>query len=106
MRSGNTLWNDLVRHYYAGVDSVRSMERSWQSVKGKVDAQRFAQVDSFLVIQEHEAKWWRDAALLYFQQFSRQPIPSKYEQPAHPLAFYLSLKCPADTTKARCPAIY
>ena len=57
-------------------------------MKPAVDAARFADVASFLTIQEKEARWWRDAALTYFQTLLAQPIPARYEQPAHPLAFY------------------
>jgi alpha-glucuronidase len=106
MRSGRTVWEEMAAHYNAGVDSVKSMERAWTSVRGSVDDARFGEVASFLTIQEKEAKWWRDAALQYFQQYSRTPIPSKYEQPAHPLSFYMALRCPADRTKPRCPAVY
>ena len=106
MRSGATLWDELVRHYYAGVDSVRSMERTWMGIQGKIDDARFDEVESFLGIQEHEARWWRDAALQYFQTFSHLPIPDRYERPAHPLSFYLELHCPADRTRPRCPAVY
>jgi alpha-glucuronidase len=106
MRSGNTLWDDLVRHYYAGVDSVGSMQRTWNGVRGFVDDARFQDVASFLTIQEHEARWWRDAAVQYFQTFSREPIPADLEPPAHPLSFYLALRCPADRRKPRCPAVY
>jgi alpha-glucuronidase len=106
MRSGATLWDELVRHYYAGVDSVRSMERTWSGVRGQIDDARFRDVESFLTIQEHEARWWRDAALQYFQTFSRLPIPAGYERPAHPLSFYMELRCPADRTRPRCPAVY
>jgi alpha-glucuronidase len=105
MRSGRTLWEELVHHYYGGVDSVRSMQRAWTSVRGTIDPPRFREVSSFLAIQEKEARWWRDAALQYFQQFSRMPIPPGYERPAHPLDFYLALRCPADRTKPRCDAL-
>jgi alpha-glucuronidase len=105
-RSGATLWDELVRHYYAGVDSVRAMQRTWAGMRSKIDDARFRDVDSFLSIQEHEARWWRDATLQYFQTFSRLPIPAGYERPAHPLSFYLELRCPADRTKPRCPEIY
>ena len=104
-RSGRSLWDELVHRYSAGVDSVRSMRRSWVELRGAVDDARHAAVDSMLVIQEHEARWWRDAAILYFQTFSRKPIPPGYEAPAHPLEFYLNLRCPADRTRPRCPAI-
>jgi alpha-glucuronidase len=104
--SGKTLWQELVRHYYAGVDSVRSMRRTWESVKPSIDSARFADVQGFLEIQEKEAIWWRDAALQYFQTFSRRPIPPGLERPAHPLAFYEALRCPPYPPKPRCEAVY
>lgn len=106
MRSGRTLWDELVNHYDAGIDSVRSMQRNWRGLEGAIDAARFRDVESFLVIQEHEARWWRDATLQYFQTFSRMPIPVGHAPPAHPLSFYLALRCPADRTRPRCPAVY
>ena len=105
MRSGRTLWGELVFRYDAGVDTVRAMQKAWTSVRPVVDARRFAEVSDFLDIQEREARWWRDAALTYFQQFSRMPIPAGYEQPAHPLAYYQRITCPANPDKPRCDAI-
>jgi alpha-glucuronidase len=81
------------------------MQTLWSSVRPAVDSARFADVAAFLSIQEREARWWRDAALSYFQTFSRLPIPSGYDQPAHPLAYYERIRCPADRTKARCDAV-
>jgi len=106
MRSGRTLWDELVNHYDAGIDSVRSMQRNWRGLEGAIDAARFRDVESFLDIQEHEARWWRDATLQYFQTFSRMPIPAGHAPAAHPLSFYLALRCPSDRTRPRCPAVY
>ena len=50
--------------------------------------------------------WWRDAALTYFQTFSRQPFPPGVEPPVHPLDFYLQLRCPPDVTRPRCVNVY
>ena len=100
------MWRELVARYNAGVDTVRSMRRAWSLLRGAIDDRRLDEVASFLEIQEKEARWWRDAALQYFQQYSRMPIPAEYEQPAHPLSFYLALRCPADVRRARCPEIY
>ena len=105
MRSGRTLWEEMAFRYNAGVDSVRSMQKLWASVQPSVDSARFADVSRFLTIQEREARWWRDAALTYFQSFSRMPIPAGYDQPAHPLAYYQRITCPADRDKPRCDAI-
>jgi alpha-glucuronidase len=105
MSSGRTLWNELVFRYSEGVDSVHAMQREWASVGAAIDAERFAEVDGYLAIQAREARWWRDAALSYFQTFSRMPIPTGYEQPEHPLSYYMSLRCPFDPRRPRCPAI-
>jgi alpha-glucuronidase len=105
LATGRTLWDELVHRYSAGVDTVRSMQRQWRSVRASIDSVRFAEVDSFLTIQAHEARWWRDASLAYFQTFSRLPITAGYEQPKHPLSYYQGLRCPANRDKPRCPAI-
>jgi len=105
LRSGRTLWEELVRRYSAGVDSAHALRVAWDSVADAVDPARFERTRAFLAIQEHEARWWRDAALAYFQTFSRRPIPAGYAAPAHPLEFYLQLRCPADPRKPRCPPI-
>ena len=59
---------------------------------GHVDEARFEHVRALLRIQEQEARWWRDACLLYFQTFSKLPIPAEYEQPDKPLSYYRDLK--------------
>jgi alpha-glucuronidase len=47
-----------------------------------------------LGIQEKDAVWWRNACLLYFQTFSKMPIPAHYEQPDQSLEYYKSLRFP------------
>jgi len=79
MASGRTLWDELVDRYSRGVAKVRSMQATWAAQEGRVDAERFEQVRVFLAIQEKEARWWRSACLLYFQTFSKRPIPEGYE---------------------------
>ncbi len=102
--TGRTVWDELVHRYSAGVDSVRAMQRGWNTVAGRIDDERFRQVQADLAIQEREARWWRDASLLYFQTLSRLPIPPQYEAPAHPLDYYMSLRCPTDPRRPRCDA--
>jgi len=45
-----------------------------------------------LTIQEKDAIWWRNACLLYFQTFSRMPLPPGAEQPDHTLDYYKNLQ--------------
>jgi alpha-glucuronidase len=105
MGSGRTLWDELALHYQTGVDTVRAMQREWRTLEGTIDDGRFAETERFLAIQEREARWWRDAVLQYFQTFSHLPLPSGVEPPAHPLSYYMSLRCPRDEHKPRCDAI-
>jgi alpha-glucuronidase len=94
MKSGRTLWDELCYRYNLGVQSVRTMQKEWNSVSNRVDKQRFEQVKQLLAVQEKEAVWWRNACLLYFQTFSKMPIPSQYEQPDQTLEYYKSLQFP------------
>lgn len=93
-KSGRTLWNELCYRYYSGADSVKWMLKEWMKQKNKVDEQRYSQVAQLLEIQIKEAEWWRNACLLYFQTFSKMPIPNEYPQPDKPLSYYMSLKFP------------
>jgi alpha-glucuronidase len=106
MRSGRSLWAELVHRYNAGVDTVQWMNDMWSTIEARIDRQRFLDVQAYLRIQEKEAEWWRDASLLYFQTFSGMPIPAGDPQPAHPLSFYRGLRCPPDPRKSRCEAVY
>ncbi len=94
MKSGRTLWEELCYHYYTGAEQVKQMQQTWKQVKPFVDKERFEQVIQLLAIQHSEAVWWRNACLLYFQTFSRQAIPAKYEQPDKPLDYYKNLRFP------------
>lgn len=94
MKSGRTLWEELCYQYYSGAEQVKQMQQTWKVVKSFIDRERFEQVSQLLVVQYNEAVWWRNACLLYFQTFSRQAIPAKYEQPDKPLDYYKNLRFP------------
>lgn len=96
MASGKTLWDELVIHYYKGVDEVRLMQTIWDGLKGKIDGERFDHVASLLKFQEQEAIWWRDGCLLFFQEYSGLPIPTELEQPKHTLKYYKTIPFPHD----------
>ncbi|MGA2383219.1 MAG: alpha-glucuronidase family glycosyl hydrolase [Gemmatimonadales bacterium] len=105
LRTGRTLWEELLRHYQMGIDTVRWMQRAWDALRDRIDAERFDSVRAYLGIQAAEARWWRDASVVYWQSFNHLPLPAGYEPPRHTLDFYERLRCPADRTKPRCPAI-
>ncbi len=82
LRSGRTLWDELVMHYSHGVDAVRDMRATWATLAPYVDAERYAETSAFLAIQEQEARWWRDASLAYFQSLSKRPLPRASRLPS------------------------
>lgn len=92
--SGRNVWEELCYRYNKGVDSVRWMTQAWDRIKTKTDGERAEQVSMLLRIQEEEARWWRDACLLYFQTHSKMPIPATYEKPAKTLDYYKALRFP------------
>jgi alpha-glucuronidase len=85
MKNGRTLWDDLCYHYDAGLLQVRQFQKVWDEVKPYVDQERFSQVQRKLRSQSVNAQVWKDACLLYFQQFSRKPIPFDLERPVNNL---------------------
>lgn len=92
--SGALLWDQLVRDYSRGVNTVAAMRTTWAGLASYVDAQRYTQVAVFLAIQQQEAQWWRDASIAYFQSLSHLPLPSGYAPPPYPLQYYESLCFP------------
>jgi len=91
MASGRTLWNELTFRYCRGVNAVRDMQRTWNTLARFVDAARFEETRAFLEIQEQEAVWWRNASVLYFQTFSKRPIEDACGPPPFPLEHYTSI---------------
>ena len=87
MKSGKTLWDELCYHYDTGVKQVRHFQTIWDAAKPYVDDSLFADVQSRLRRQARDAQFWKDACLLYFQQFSKQPIPLDIERPVHDLDY-------------------
>ncbi|MDT0643555.1 alpha-glucuronidase family glycosyl hydrolase [Zunongwangia sp. F363] len=94
MKNGKTLWYNMASKYQEGVEEVEDMTETWNNMEQYVDEERFEKVSMLLQIQLKEAKWWRDACLLYFQQFSNMEMPEFIPEPAHTLEYYKNLKTP------------
>ena len=77
MKSGRTLWNELCYHYDRGLTMTEHFIASWKRIKPYVDAEYWDDVNNRFIIQRDDARWWHDACLLYFQQYSNMPIPQK-----------------------------
>jgi len=94
MPSGRTLWAELVARYDRGVATVADMRRRWAALKPDIDAARHAEVAAYLAVQEHEARWWRDACIAYFQSVSGLPLPTGALPPEQSLQAYKALRFP------------
>lgn len=94
MNNGTTLWEELCRHYQHGVDKTRNFCQTWEEVKPYVDTERWNAVNERLQIQTNDAVWWKDACLLYFQQFSKMSFPKDIERPVHKLKKLMKVKLP------------
>jgi alpha-glucuronidase len=85
MKSGLSLWDEMCYHCQTGLLQVREFQKEWDKVQPYVDQERFTLVQKKLRMQCINAQVWKDACLLYFQQFSRLPIPYDIERPVHNL---------------------
>ena len=94
MKSGRTFWDELCHKYDDGVQETRRFLRIWDAMQPYVDSQRFEEVQHKLRIQTRDSEWWRDACLLYFQTFSKRPIPSDMEHPVHNLDEMMKFRIP------------
>lgn len=88
LRSGRTLWAELLARYDRGVASTGRMYDAWMGLAGQVDAARHRDVAARLRRQTAEAQWWRDASIAYFQSVSGLPLPADVRPPRHSLEHY------------------
>ncbi|HLO20996.1 MAG TPA: alpha-glucuronidase family glycosyl hydrolase [Sphingomicrobium sp.] len=91
MRSGRSLWVEIVAHYDEGVASVEAAQSKWDLLRPFVDGERHAAVAETLGRHSLEAKWWRDASIAYWQSLSKLPLPKGHRPPPHPLSWYQSI---------------
>jgi alpha-glucuronidase len=60
-------------------------------LRDRIDPERFTNIQQRLARQERDAREWRDACLLYFQQFSKRPLPAGVEPPEYDLQHYIDV---------------
>ncbi|WP_299163844.1 alpha-glucuronidase family glycosyl hydrolase [uncultured Eudoraea sp.] len=94
LKNGRILWDALALKYQKGVDQVEEMISTWKQVKTYISDDQYNEVRMLLEIQLQEAKWWRNASLLYFQTFSGRELPDGVGRPEENLEYYKSLKFP------------
>ncbi|MCA0976837.1 alpha-glucuronidase [Qipengyuania flava] len=92
--SGRTVWQELVHEYDRGVATVDKMAGQWAGLRGAIDAERHRAVSESLAIQQHEARWWRDASIAYWQSLNGLEMPQGASPPAETLEAYKSRSFP------------
>jgi alpha-glucuronidase len=86
LHSGRTLWQELCHRYDSGVKYVGEvMIPTWQKLQGYINNSLYEDVSRRLQTQYKDARWWKDACLLYFGQFSKMPIPDDVDPVTHKL---------------------
>jgi len=81
LSDGRTVWEELCSHYNAGVEYVKTMQVLWETLRGRVDAERFEAVQKKLATQLAHAVNWRDTCLRYFQSVNKKPLPANVAMP-------------------------
>ena len=75
MKSGKTLWVELIEHYDAGVAGAQALQKTWAALEAKIDARRHKEVADRLDVQVRDAALWRDQILGYFSSINKLPLP-------------------------------
>lgn len=91
MRSGETLWEALVRRYDHGVAEVAAMNRTWDLLAPMIDMPRHLETSAKLKRQLLEARWWRDASIAYWRSVQSLPLPPGTVPPRHDLSWYKAI---------------
>jgi alpha-glucuronidase len=73
LHSGKTIIQHIYDTHYEGVEEANRFVGQWESIKGRVDAQRYQEILSRLEYQAGHAQVWRDAVCTWFLRQSGIP---------------------------------
>lgn len=107
LHNGISLWDNLCYRYDEGVRQAHTLITLWEQAMpyfptDKTGLDKEFQL-SLLRRQAEDAQWWRDACLLYFQQFSRLPFPPDSPEPRHTLPKLMDYRLDMDNYTAPNP---
>lgn len=105
LQSGRTLWDELCLHYERGVLAAEDYRRRWQEAAPYIDPALHADVAKRLRTQAADARWWKDACLQYFREFSRLPYPAGVTPPTRPLDELKKITLPITNYESPTPAL-
>lgn len=105
LQSGRTLWDELCLHYERGVLAAEDYRRRWQEAAPYIEPALHADVAERLRTQAADARWWKDACLQYFREFSRLPYPAGVTPPTRPLDELKKITLPITNYESPTPAL-
>lgn len=105
LQSGRTLWDELCLHYERGVLAAEEYRRRWQEAAPYIEPALHADVAERLRTQAADARWWKDACLQYFREFSRLPYPAGVTPPTRPLDELKKITLPITNYESPTPAL-
>jgi alpha-glucuronidase len=73
LHSGKTVIQHIYDSHYDGAEEAAELVRQWESLRGKIDDQRYEKVLQKLRYQAGEAIVWRDTVANWF--FKKSGIP-------------------------------
>lgn len=103
MSDGLTLWQNLCYKYETGAQEAERFVQVWEQAKPYVDTERYESMLWRLKRQARDAWWWHDACILYFQQFSKRPIPADITPTRFKLDELMKFRIPIDNYRAPKP---
>lgn len=71
LQSGHTLLDELCRRYSRGAAAAVKQREIWSTLHGRIDEQRFDEIDARMQTQERDAAKWRDTCTTYFRTAAR-----------------------------------
>jgi alpha-glucuronidase len=81
LHSGKTVIQHIYDSHYAGAEAAANFVQQWESLKGRVDDERYAEVLKRLEYQAGHAIVWRDAVCNWF--FRVSGIPDQHGRVGH-----------------------
>jgi alpha-glucuronidase len=81
LHSGKTVIQHIYDSHYVGAEQAANLVQQWETLKGRVDDERYAEVLKRLEFQAGHAIVWRDAVCNWFFQISG--IPDRFGRVGH-----------------------
>lgn len=82
LKNGKTIIQHIYDTHFDGVEQVKGLIKSWDSLREKIDDRRFQQVRARLRIQLDSAREWRDVINTYF--YRKTGIPDALNRKIYP----------------------